>query len=86
MGDAALFTERVHPKIMQIIHDLVADGITAVQEVKKALRHYVLYVLIPEVKITPDVVNRTYFPATTDIQNHVYTAQRSLELSKFVLI
>ena len=42
-----------------------------------------LHVLIPEVKITPDVVNRTYFPATTDIQNHVYTAQWSLELSKF---
>ena len=38
---------------------------------------------IPEVKITPDVVNRTYFPATTDIQNRVYTAQMSLELSKF---
>ena len=83
IGDAALFTERVHPKIIQKIHDLVVDGITAVQEVKKALRHYVLHVLIPEVEITPDVANRTYFPTTTDIQNHVYTAQKSLELSKF---
>ena len=71
---------------MQKILDLVVDGITAVQEVKKALRHYVLHVLIPEVKTTPDVVKRTYFSATTNIQNHVYTAQRSLKLSKFVLI
>ena len=33
----ALFTEKVHPKVIQKIHDLVADGITAVQEVKKAM-------------------------------------------------
>jgi len=68
IGDAALFTERVHPKVMQKIHDLVADGITAVQEIKKALRHYVLHVLIPETEIITDEANRTYFPTTIDIQ------------------
>jgi len=83
IGDAALFTERVHPKFMQKIHDFVADGITAVQEIKKALRHYVLHVLIPETEIIPDEANRTYFPTTIDIQNHVYTVQKALELSTF---
>jgi len=78
IGDATLFTERVHPKVIQKIHDLVADGITAVQEIKKVLRHYVTYVLIPETEIIPDEANRTYFPTTTDIQNHVYTAQKHL--------
>jgi len=40
-------------------------------------------VLIPETEIIPDEANRTYFPTTIDIQNHVYTAQKTLELSKF---
>jgi len=67
-----LYLLKVHPKIIQKIHDLVADGITAVQEIKRVLRHYVLHVLIPKTKIIPDEANRTYFPATIDIQNHVY--------------
>ena len=71
IGEAALSTRKVHPKVIHKIYDLVADGICCVQEVKKALRHYVLHVLIPEIKIKPDEANRAYFPATTDIQNHV---------------
>ena len=82
-NDGALFTEKVHPKVIQKIHDLVADGITAVQEVKKAVRHYVIHILAPETEIIPDEANRSYFPTTKDIQNHVYSAQKALELSKF---
>ena len=58
------------------ICELVADGITGVQEVKKALRHYVLHLLIPEFH---NEANRTYFSTTTDIQNHVYSAQIFLQ-------
>ena len=83
IGAGALFTGKVHPKVIHKIHELVADGITGVQEVKKALRHYVLHLLIPEFQIKPDEANRTYFPTTTDIQNHVYSAQKLLELSRF---
>ena len=74
-GEAAWFTRKVHPKMMHKIYDLVADGICCVLEVKKALRHYLLHVLIPQIKIKPDKANRTYFPTTTDIQNDVYSAQ-----------
>ena len=41
------------------------------------------HVLIPESETKLDEANRTYFPTTIDIQNHVYSVQRSLELSKF---
>ena len=83
IGAGALFTGKVHPKVIHKIHELVTDGITGGQEVKKALRHYVLHLLIPEFQIKPDEANRTYFPTTADIQNHVYSAQKLLELSRF---
>ena len=44
----ALFTGKVHPKVIHKMHELVADGKAGVQEVKKTLRHYVLHLLIPE--------------------------------------
>ena len=34
IGDSALFTGKVHPKVIHKIRELVADGITDVQEVK----------------------------------------------------
>ena len=75
IGAGALFTGKVHPKVIHKIHELIADGLLVFKKSRKHL-------LIPEFQIKPDEANRTYFPTTTDIQNHVYSAQKLLELSR----
>ena len=76
------FAQRVHPKIIEKINVLVGEGITEVEEVKRALRHYVLHILFPDPNNRPDETNRAYYPTKTDIKNHVYSAKRAQELSK----
>ena len=75
------FSQRIHPKLVDKINELVSEGATDTQEVKRALKRYVLHVLCPDQKIA--FSNRTYFPTTTDIRNHVYSAQKAMEMSKF---
>ena len=79
---AAGFAQRVHPKIIEKINLLVGEGTTEVQEIKRALRHYVLHVLFPDPSNRPDDTNRAYYPTNTDIENHVYSAKCAQELSK----
>ena len=53
--------QRVHPMISQKITQLVCEGATDTQEVKRALREYVK----SEFKENcPDKMNRSYFPNT----------------------
>jgi len=40
-----------------------------------------MYYMCPDQKIS--LSNRMYFPTTTDICNHVYSAQKTMEMSKF---
>ena len=61
-------------------YDLVSEGITGDQEVKRALKQHVQHVLCPDLK--PDLTDRSYYPTTTDVQNNVYRAQRACQLSK----
>ena len=75
------FSQRVHSKIIEKINALVGEGTTEVQEVKRALRHYVLH-LFPDPTDRPSESNRAYYPTSTDIKNHVYSAKRAQELSK----
>lgn len=70
----------MHPKLIEKIYELVSEGLTDVQEVKRALKHYVQHNLCPEIK--PDFTDRSYYPTTTDVHNHVYLAQRACQLSK----
>ena len=77
---AAGYAQRIHPKLVEKIHELVSEGITDTPEVKKALKHYTLHVLCQEQK--PELTNRAYFPTTTDVRNHIYKAQRACQLSK----
>ena len=77
----ALYGQRIHPKLDSKIYELVAEGITNVQEVKNHLKHYVLHVLY--VHQRRDLTDRAYFPNTSDVRNHVYLAQRACQLSKF---
>ncbi len=73
------FAQRVHPKITEKINTLVGEGI---QEVKRALRHYVIHCLFPDPQNRPGETNRAYYPTNTDIKNHVYSAKCAQELSK----
>ena len=77
---AASYAQRVHPKLIEKIYELVFEGITDVQEVKRALKHHVTHVLCPDIK--PDLTDRSYYPTSTDVRNHIYKAQHACQLSK----
>ena len=77
---AAGYAQRIHPKLVEKIYELVSEGITDTQEIKRALKHYTLHILCPEQK--PELVDRAYYPTNTDIRNHVYKAQQACQLSK----
>ena len=51
------------------------------QEVKRALRHYVTHVLCSS-DFKPDLTDCSYYPTSTDIRNHIYKAQQACQLSK----
>ena len=75
----ASYSQRVHPKLIEKIYELVADGLTEAHEVKRALKNHVTNVLCPDSK--PEPTDRSYYPTTTDIRNHIYKAQRACQLS-----
>ena len=77
---AASYAQRVHPKLIEKIYELVSEGTTEIQEVKRALKHYVQHSLCADIK--PDVTDRAYYPTSTDVHNHIYLAQRACQLSK----
>ena len=74
------FAQKIHPKLVSKIHELVSEGITAVPEIKRILRNYVSHTLC--IDILPSDSDRSYYPTNTDISNHVYQAKRCSELSK----
>ena len=77
---AAGYAQRMHPKLTEKVYELVSEGVTDTQEVKRALKHYTMHVLCPENK--PEITDRAYYPTTVDIRNHIYRAQRACQLSK----
>ena len=79
-GEAG-FSQKMHPKLASKIVELVSEGATSTPEVKRALNRYVHHVLCPDQTILAS--NRAYFPTSTDIRNHIYAAQKAMELSKF---
>ena len=74
------YAQRIHPKLIEKIYELVSEGITDTQEVKRALKHYTLHELCPEEK--PELTDRAYYPTSVDIRNHVNKAQKACQLSK----
>ena len=52
---AASYAQRIYPKLVEKIYELVGEGTTEVQEVKRALKHYVQHNLCADVK--PVLVN-----------------------------
>ena len=79
-GQESGMAQRMHPMVAQKIVQLVREGATNPQEVRRTLREYVR----SEFKENcPSTVNRAYFPTLEDIRNHIYTAKQGLEFSKF---
>ena len=82
-GEMSGFTQRVHPVIIAKISELVASGITGVQEVRKCLRIMFNKLHIStELNLIPSLTDRSFYPMPCDIRNHISKAKKALELSK----
>ena len=77
---AHLMAQRVNKTVAEKISELVGEGMTEPQEVKRALNHYVNTVLCAD--NPPNADDRAYYPAERDLRNHIYKAKKALELSK----
>ena len=73
--------QKIHPKLVEKIHQLVSEGVIVVSEMKCALDHYVKNDLCRD--SPPDPNDRAYHPSNNDIKNHIYRAKSKLQLSKF---
>ena len=61
-------------------YHLVGEGMIEIQEIKRAVNHYVNTVLCAD--DPPDPNDRAYHPADRDLKNHICKAKKALELSK----
>ena len=75
------FSQRVHPELIHQIHELVLQGITDSNEVRRALKFHVKHHLSKIEGIQPSDSDRSYFPTSRDIQHHIYNAKKQIELS-----
>ena len=72
------YAQRIHPKLFEKVYELVSEGITDTQEVKRILKNYTLHTNVQK----PDMSDRAYYPTSTDVHNHIYRAQKACQLSK----
>jgi hypothetical protein len=72
--------QKMHPLIAKKVEDLVREGSTDANEVQRALREYVKCQFSAS---KPAPTDRSYYPTTTDIHNHMYKARMAMQLSKF---
>ena len=77
---AHLMAQRINKTVADKISELVGEGMTEPQEVKRALSHYVNTVLCADNR--PNADDRAYYPTDRDLRNHIYKAKKALELSK----
>ena len=63
----------VDKRITNRIHELVADGIKDVKQVRSQVEFFVKNVLFRD-KELPKTTNRRFYPTTKDIHTHVYNA------------
>ena len=77
-GEMAL-AQKIHPMVVQKIHELVKEGITETHLIKSALKIFVESTINIEHAIDPN--DRAYNPTVKDIRNHVLIAKSKLELS-----
>lgn len=67
--------QAVDQNIINRIGDLVREGITSVNEVKKCLKYYIQDVLFAG-KEKPDTTCRAFYPTSKDVANHFQEAFR----------
>ncbi len=78
-GGTAGLSKRINEKVAAKITELVGEGITEINNVRRLLRHYVMKDLCKD--CLPDPNDRAYFPIANDLKNHIYMAKRALQLS-----
>ncbi|XP_036396900.1 calcium-responsive transcription factor [Megalops cyprinoides] len=69
---------RLHPRVAEKIHELVAQGHHQVYTVRKQLRKFVEREMFKSDKV-PERHNLCYFPTVNDIKNHIHEAQKALQ-------
>ena len=52
------YSQRIHPILITRIAELVADGITDIQEIRKMLIHYVKHKVSAQLSISPSQTDR----------------------------
>lgn len=78
-GPIAGMVQKVHPVLAEKIEELVKDGYSDAAEVQRYLEQFVKQ----HFGFTaPDKTNRSYYPTTTDVRNHMYKARLGLQFSK----
>lgn len=82
VGKQGGFAQRIHPEITQQINEMVLQGITDTNEIKRALKLYVKTNLSKQFGVQPIETDRSFYPTPRDIQNHIYKSKKQLELSK----
>jgi hypothetical protein len=67
----------VATEVIQKIHELVGNGVDAVDEMRRAINQYVRSELFRD-KQAPQPTNRAYYPSDQDFRNHMYRAHMKL--------
>lgn len=83
VGAEAIYAQRMHPRVSQKITEMVTSGITDAAEIRRSLRHFVNHTLCMELGNKPLPHDRAFFPLKHDIVNHICTAKRNIDFSKF---
>lgn len=78
-GPSVALAQKVHPEVIKKIHELVLSGVSETVEMSRHLKYFVTHCLCIDKQPHPN--DRAYFPTTTDIRNHIYQAQKALQLS-----
>ena len=68
-------------RIIKRIHELVAEGVKEVGEMKRHLKIFVKEVLFRDEQLPQDT-NRRYFPRTSDLRSHMYRATVKNRMSR----
>lgn len=63
----------IDERLVQKIHELVADSVNSVAEMERHLRSHVKHKLF-QGRAGPDTTNRRFHPTHSDIRNHMYMA------------
>ena len=78
-GPSIALAQKVHPEVIKKIHELVLSGVSETAEMSRHLKYYVTHCLCTGNQPHPN--DHAYFPTATDIRNHIYQAQKILQLS-----